>query len=273
MDEASLIAALNASNYTSVSPYGTPPSNTNNDLTPSNFPQLVILRQNSLTVEKISKNGIQRAVHVVVKNQPFLLQIGIVNNNNLLDFSKAPVEARLLYDCDNFKEVDFVKLKPLEYKCHSNERGDQVTVELRLKVLSSQLEDMFFRIKLIALDPTTKQRIESIITISDPIKVVSKPDSIRKKKTPTPSVPSTPVSAHNFLPPSNTNTTHANTNPKKPEHSDAVNEILSKIESTCVMQQQLLAQLYNQVETNKMLQNSTFLFQGTIGMYKYKYLF
>src|SRR4051812_13140864 len=108
MDEQSLIDNFSFASPTSAFGQTSSPSNS--------IPQLVILRQNSLTVEKFSKNGIQRAVHVVVKNQPFLIQVGILNNNNILDFSKAPVEARLLYDCDNLKEVDFVKLKPLEYK-------------------------------------------------------------------------------------------------------------------------------------------------------------
>jgi len=81
------------------------------------------------------------------------------------------------------QEVDFVKLKPLEYKVRVNDSGSKVNVECRLKVLSSQLEDMNFRIKFIALDPITQKEICPLLTtISDPIKVISKPEQIRKKK-------------------------------------------------------------------------------------------
>ncbi len=42
-------------------------------------PQIVLVRQSSPTQEKISKNGIQKNVHVVVKNTPFMVQIGLTS--------------------------------------------------------------------------------------------------------------------------------------------------------------------------------------------------
>lgn len=79
---------------------------------------LLTNNKSSLAVEQVSKNGIQQRVHVVVKNQPFLLQVALLNNAPLengmrLDFNRFPVEARLVYDCESLKEVDFLKLKPL----------------------------------------------------------------------------------------------------------------------------------------------------------------
>jgi hypothetical protein len=51
-------------------------------------------------------------------------------------------------------------------------------------VLSSQLEDMLFRIRFAALEPVTNSLLHnSLILYSEPIKTVSKPDQINKKKT------------------------------------------------------------------------------------------
>ena len=135
------------------------PVSLDNTPVPANSP-LLILRQNSLTVEQIYKNGISKKVHVVVKNHPFLIQVGLSTTQwegQRIDFNRCPLEARLVYDNDCFKEVGFVKLKPIEFKAHVNERGDQATLELRPKVLTSQLEDMLFKVKIVALDNVTKQ--------------------------------------------------------------------------------------------------------------------
>ncbi len=52
--------------------------------------------------------------------------------------------------------------------------GRQVDIEVRLKVLSSQHEDMFFVVKFSALDPLTKREISPLLqTFSHPIKVIS----------------------------------------------------------------------------------------------------
>eukprot|EP01102_Stenamoeba_stenopodia_P014145 TRINITY_DN4669_c0_g2_i1.p1 TRINITY_DN4669_c0_g2~~TRINITY_DN4669_c0_g2_i1.p1 ORF type:complete len:443 (+),score=97.57 TRINITY_DN4669_c0_g2_i1:164-1492(+) len=155
-------------------------------------PRLVIVKQSSLAEETVTtKDGDLITVHIVVKHSPFLIQLGLASTPTtsmypqppLLDLNRLTFEARLLYDNGQEKEVDFVKLKPLEYKVRVNDSGSKVNVECRLKVLSSQLEDMNFRIKFIALDPITQKEICPLLTtISDPIKVISKPEQIRKKK-------------------------------------------------------------------------------------------
>ena len=46
----------------------------------------------------------------------------------------------------------------------------------------SQLEDMLFRIRVSVLDPVTKVPVsDALCAVSDPIKVVSKPEQIKKK--------------------------------------------------------------------------------------------
>jgi len=58
-----------------------------------------------------------------------------------------------------------------------------VDIEVRLKVLSSQHEDMFFRVKFIALDPIGKQEVAaSLMVLSAPIKVISKPEQLKKRR-------------------------------------------------------------------------------------------
>jgi len=144
-----------------------------------------------------------------------------------LDFNRFPLEARLVYDCDNFKEVGFVKLKPLEFKCHVNERGDQATVELRPKVLTSQLEDMLFRVKLVAVDSITKQVIQSLFVLSESIKVVSKPEQVKKKKAATKT--KKPVAEEKEV--------------TKKQITEVLGDYLERIESTCTQHQTLLSLL------------------------------
>lgn len=102
---------------------------------------VTILKQTSPFEERVTRNGIQRDIHVVIKNSPFVVQIGVARNCEI-DLNHIAFDCSLLYDTEGEKGVDFVKLKPIEYKCVPNESGDQVSVELRIKVLTSQHEDI-----------------------------------------------------------------------------------------------------------------------------------
>jgi hypothetical protein len=55
------------------------------------------------------------------------------------------LETQLLYDCEDEKEVDFIRELPLEYTSSIDETGFVAVVEIKIKVLSSQLEDMSFQ--------------------------------------------------------------------------------------------------------------------------------
>lgn len=149
--------------------------------------QLTLIRQTSPQQEKVSKNGIQKNVHVVVKNTPFLLQIGLSSplllNSAVIDFKQLVLDIQLIYDNEFLKPVGFVKTKPCDLKSTVNERGDQVSVNAKIKVLTSQHEDMFFRIKVRALEPKTKREFNPPLeVISAPIKVISKPKQMKKRK-------------------------------------------------------------------------------------------
>jgi hypothetical protein len=92
------------------------------------------------------------------------------------------LEASLVYDSEALKPVSFVKTKPIEYKPVVNESGDQVTLNMKIKVLTSQHEDMFFRVRVVALQQKTRQPlVPPLELVSEPIKVISKPKQSKKK--------------------------------------------------------------------------------------------
>lgn len=144
---------------------------------------ITILKQTSPFEERVTRNGIQRDIHVVIKNSPFIVQIGVAKNCEI-DLNHVAFEASLLYDTEGDKEVDFVKVKPIEFKCVPSEAGDQVAIELRIKVLTSQHEDMFFKVNIQGQDPVTKQDIPNLRVITAPIKVISKPEQLKKRQPP-----------------------------------------------------------------------------------------
>jgi len=173
----------------------------NNPSSPA-APQLCLVQQTSLAEETVSQNGLVRSVHVLVKNTPFQLTIGFTHSGALpsnYNFNRLALDVSLLYDCDSLKPVSYIKTKPVSYKPKFSENGDQVTFNCRLKVLTSQHEDMFFRVKIRALQPVTQQEFNPPLeVISLPIKVVSKPEQLkgrRKTATNSSSSGSVPTSA------------------------------------------------------------------------------
>jgi len=144
---------------------------------------LTIVKQTSPFEERVTRNGIQRDVHVVIKNSPFVIQLEVSRNCDV-DLNHVAFDAALLYDTDGEKGVDFVKIKPIEFKSVPNEAGDQCTIELRIKVLTSQHEDMFFKVRIQGQDPVTKVDIPNLKCITSAIKVISKPEQLKKRQPP-----------------------------------------------------------------------------------------
>jgi hypothetical protein len=188
-----------------------------------NQPRLTIVKQNCLAEESIeNKNGDPTTVCVVVKHSPFVVQLS-VNGSNATgwnDLTRMSFDAKLIYDTTEAKEVDFIKLKPLEFKVKVEESNLLVNIECRIKVLTRQLEDMFFRLRFTALDPITKRELlPSLTTVSQPIKVISKPEQLR-----------------NVLPQTN-----------KRKLNDVVSQGLDQIESNQKSQDRLIEQLKDQI--------------------------
>lgn len=105
----------------------------------------------------------------------------LATNNGGINFNHVAFNCELHYDVEGMKEVDYIKDKPFQFKAKPNDRGDQVQLELRLKVLTSQHEDMFFICSIQGFDPHTKNEIPELHAYSHPIKVISKPEQLRKK--------------------------------------------------------------------------------------------
>jgi hypothetical protein len=198
-----------------------------------NNASLVILEQTSLAEEKFFRNGIQKNVHIVVKNLPFYIRLGFNEDKKLnykLDFNLITIDLQLMYDCDGERCVDFVKNKPIEYKGTINDRGDKMTLEVRIKILSSHLEDMFFNLRIRAHDSVTKQEIPSMFVTTHPIKVVSKPEQVARIK--------------------QGQAGKKTRNPKKRSLNEMMCETVEKIERQQAQQQLLLEKLYNHAFSN-----------------------
>lgn len=90
-----------------------------------------------------------------------------------------PITAKLYYDFEDGepREVETLKIPPLEYTCHVNESGDKAAVQIRIGVLSSQHEGAYFRVKLSARNPGTGEHFEAF---SHPLKIISKRNQVKK---------------------------------------------------------------------------------------------
>lgn len=143
-----------------------------------------LLEQSSPYQERITINGVQKRVHVVVKKSPFQLNIGSKLGVNMpFDFNQFTYDAILLYDADETKQVSYVKDKPLEVRFMVSDSGEELIIELKIKVLTSQHENSLFRIKVIVLDPNTGHPYHpSWYILTGPIKVISKPELSKRRK-------------------------------------------------------------------------------------------
>jgi hypothetical protein len=188
----------------------------------TNTVKLVVLRQTCLAEENSTVNGVVKNVHVVIKNQPFNIELALSGNlssSEKLSFHNISIEANLLYDTpDNSKkEVGFIKVKPLEYSGHADEQDDKkFKLEVFIKILSSQHEDSLFKVHLRGVDLKTGKPIPGLEAVTRELLVISKPEVLRKKNEP---------------------------RAKKRTRDDVLLEALSRIESRLDTQQQAIEKL------------------------------
>lgn len=148
--------------------------------------ELVILQLSSLDQEEVYRNAEKKIVHAVIKNIPFAMELGFRGRFDpyVVDFHKFTLKCTLLYDTQGEERtVDWVKSSPIDCVVQVNETGERATTEVRLQALSSQHEDMAFRIKYTAVPPATSN-LEPLVVVSEPIKVVSKQSQLKKNKKP-----------------------------------------------------------------------------------------
>lgn len=180
-------------------------------------PRLAILQHKAYAEETVPKNGYQKTVHTILKNSPYQLQIGTTAGLPKVDFTKIAFEAFLLYDCAELKEVDYVKVKPMDFKAIPLDNGQLLNVELRIKVLTSQHEDMLYKVKIQGYNPVTREELTSMVVLTPSIRVISKPEQLKTKK--------------------------EKIEPKKRTPTDPLSATLARIEQTQDEQQELLEQM------------------------------
>jgi len=148
------------------------------------FPMVELVKQEALAVEPTIINGRQQYVHVVVKNAPFNIQLRSVLNNpsiSPINFQQTTIQAQLYYDCDPPKVVDYIHHEPMQYVSVVSTTGNEISVEVKIGILSSQHQGALFIVMLRIVDSLTN---ETLCVLSHPIRVVSKIDHIRKEGVP-----------------------------------------------------------------------------------------
>lgn len=148
---------------------------------------LKVLSQSCLQQQMQNVNGSIKDVHVVVKNHPFYIQVALSGGDSTVNFHRLSLEATLLYDSPSLdKTVDFIKVKPLEFhgRLDDGSQGLRYTLELSIKVLSSQHEDSLFKVRLQAINQHSRQPVPGLVAYSSEILVISKPEVLRKKTEP-----------------------------------------------------------------------------------------
>eukprot|EP01130_Rhizamoeba_saxonica_P005502 TRINITY_DN2194_c0_g1_i1.p1 TRINITY_DN2194_c0_g1~~TRINITY_DN2194_c0_g1_i1.p1 ORF type:complete len:347 (-),score=44.95 TRINITY_DN2194_c0_g1_i1:32-1024(-) len=141
-----------------------------------------LVRQQTLYHEEVTKNGITKKVHYIVKNCPFELTIGLATNpanpNKTYNFKNSRLEASLLYDLPTKNEITLVSSKPMSYEIVSN-RGDECSVQIRLLVLSNHYEKCNFLIRFRLFYGVEGHEFYELV--SEPLKCVSKQAQVKKK--------------------------------------------------------------------------------------------
>lgn len=157
----------------------------------TNKPILALVKQTSLCEETLTTNQKTRPLHIIVKNSPFCVTFAFITPNGqpvnvvgnqpfLYDLHQYLLEVKLLYDGDSTKEVDYVKSTPIQSKSTLHQSGTKLTLEVRIKVLTSHMENSLFRVGVFAIDQATKQVV--FTATSEAIKVISKSDQVKKNK-------------------------------------------------------------------------------------------
>lgn len=135
---------------------------------------LSIEKQEFLGQEQINN----KTIFVVSKT----LSFSVVIKSEALELKGSKLSAALYYDSDDvgsaYKPVDRVKVEPLTFRSYVHADGKHATFEIRIVALTSQHEDALFRIQFVLVDSTkTEHKI-----FSEPIRVVSKPSLVNKRK-------------------------------------------------------------------------------------------
>jgi len=224
--------------------------------------QLRIIRQTALSTEKFTKDGNPKTVNVILKDKPFLIDLGLTKSagNKDFDLKTAVLEANLLYDSPE-REVAWIQVQPFEYTAKVNSDGSSATLECFIHILSSQNENALFRVRLRARAPNNK-KVDYLEVSTDPIQVISKPSVLRKKQERekqkhnelTAKSGVVPVKSKSIVSVASSSTTGATKRVR--EKDDLILEALSQIQQQQSDQQKLLEALTSNVPRSPNVQFS-----------------
>jgi hypothetical protein len=141
------------------------------------IPQIIIIEQLTPGHERFANDKVQKDVGVCVKKKGFPITIGTVANK--FDLSKANLSVSLLYDNNLRSSVDFTEKAPLTYKTKLSKEKTSATIDVSLSVLSSQLENSLFLIKIRVENKKNSKEFSEVL--SEPIRVVSKVTQLQTK--------------------------------------------------------------------------------------------
>jgi len=227
-------------------------------LSQHNSTLIEIIKQTSVEEQKITKNGQTQRIHVVVKNSPF--QFGCaLRNNKISNFNHLTFDIKLIYDLENEEDVSLAQgCEPMEYKPTINDLGDQIDFDVKIKVLSSHLNNLNFRLKLTVWDPNTPVNSFPQLTItSAPIRVISKPLKHRKRAPPTPNTPTRITGKRGR----NSSSSHPPSNPVSslpsvPTQDLVLHEAVKRLERNQTEQLNLLKQIASVTNTLPLSMNT-----------------
>lgn len=139
---------------------------------------LELVKQSGVHTESFLSHGHETRLHYVIKNQPFEVDVRLLSNDQSVDFASAPPKATLLYhtaDGSGDREVTRVRMQPMKYKGVRDPQDPTCCrLNVAISVLSSQHEDMNFKLKVEAVDARTSSPIPGVVLYSEPIQVISK---------------------------------------------------------------------------------------------------
>ena len=131
--------------------------------------------------ERFELNGELKEVHVVIKQSSFI----IILSNDKISLKDCTIDCTLVYDNDSTNEVHYINQKPISFTTQVTNQH-RVTCDIKIGVLSSQHEDMLFKILFRVMNDQGKLIGQ---LYSYPIRVISKADSKKKTTTKPPKQP------------------------------------------------------------------------------------
>ena len=141
------------------------------------IPQIIIIEQLTPGHERFANDKVQKDVGVCVKKKAF--PITISTENKQYDLSKVNFSVSLLYDNNSNSSVEFIEQAPVTFKSKISKDKTTATLDLTILVLSSQMENSLFVLKVRAENKKDSKDYSECLSI--PLKVVSKVTQLQTK--------------------------------------------------------------------------------------------